>query len=372
MRVCIFGAGSVGVHYARAWSKLGSSVDVFDISPDALRRFQNQIWPERYRGPMPPTINLQRLEDLKPDSRAYDLTIIGTPPPSHAQLTEMAIRNNLSKFVSVQKPIAIPSKEAIRNFLEIEELARITGTTLLSGYNHRYSKAFQALLRGLSNPNWTTGEPISIEVNWRESWDGIMKAHPWLRSPSDSYLGYWSRGGGALFEHSHGLDLGLFIWQRLAHHPPQDLRAEIKWSLDGLYDEDSTVILASENLTLRVRQDVVSLPADKSVVVRGGSGHLRVEFSSHEDSIEEERLGDIVSESFQKSRETDFDEEAELVGGIIAGTAASSYAGELTDFSQALGVTILGASAIHKALGDEISSKNLLGAWVNRQSSRLI
>ena len=48
-----------------------------------------------------------------------------------------------------------------------------------------------------------------IDVEIREHWQGIFNAHPWLDGPQDSYLGFWKKGGGAISEHSHGIN----IWQ---------------------------------------------------------------------------------------------------------------------------------------------------------------
>ncbi|MDA8796542.1 Gfo/Idh/MocA family oxidoreductase [Aquiluna sp.] len=367
MKVCIFGAGSVGVHYARAWSKLGASISVFDIDSEALHRFEHQIWPQRYGGAMHPSISLNMLESLENSALSFDLTIVGTPPPSHAQLTEMAIDLHLSNFVSVQKPVGTPSKAILEDFLRIEVLAESKGITLLSGYNHRYSQAFRALLRILSTPRWSEADSFSIVVTWREAWDGILRAHPWLNGPSDSYLGHTLSGGGSLFEHSHGLDLGLFIWRRLTNLPPTEFHADIRWSPDSNYDEDSSVSLISEDLTLTVSQDVLSLPAEKSIEVRTSSQSVLVEFSSAEDSIRESGPGQSTEKFFPKSRETDFDSEASVLCTIIGGLKERAASLEMTDFSQALGVSILGAAAIHRARGDFALSDELLQTWIARQ-----
>jgi hypothetical protein len=49
------------------------------------------------------------------------------------------------------------------------------------------------------------GEIFSITSQTRESWNGILNAHPWLTGPEDTYLAWIEKGGGALYEHSHAL-----------------------------------------------------------------------------------------------------------------------------------------------------------------------
>ena len=50
----IYGAGSIGAHYAHELVNNGFEVDIFDISKDALLRFKKKIYP----------INLQLFSDL--------------------------------------------------------------------------------------------------------------------------------------------------------------------------------------------------------------------------------------------------------------------------------------------------------------------
>ncbi len=59
----------------------------------------------------------------------------------------------------------------------------------------------------------TVGRPLTLVAEFREHWGGIFSAHPWLSGPSDTYLGFWRRGGGASGEHSHAMN----IFQFFAH-----------------------------------------------------------------------------------------------------------------------------------------------------------
>ena len=64
---------------------------------------------------------------------------------------------------------------------------------------------------------------------------GIFAAHPWLSGPSDTYLGFWRRGGGAAAEHSHAFNL----WQHFAHRLGQGRVSRVTANLD--YIEENGV-----------------------------------------------------------------------------------------------------------------------------------
>ena len=56
---------------------------------------------------------------------------------------------------------------------------------------------------------------VSLEVNWKEGWYGILNAHFWMNNEFDSYLGNVREGGGALHEHSHGLHLLIILLKKM-------------------------------------------------------------------------------------------------------------------------------------------------------------
>ena len=105
----------------------------------------------------------------------------------------------------------------------------------------------------------------TIDVEFREHWGGIFAAHPWLAGPSDSYLGFRQRGGGASGEHSHGINL----WQHLCHvvggGRVEEVDARLDFGKDGTSDFDSlcAMNLRSENgIVGRRIQDVDTAPQE--------------------------------------------------------------------------------------------------------------
>lgn len=371
MKVCIFGAGSVGVHYARAWSKRRAQVTVFDISPAALERFSAEIWPQRYNQTMPDSVELRLLDDLERQNERFDIVVVGTPPSSHSELAELSITSELADYVCIQKPITIPSLVGIESFLRIEELARNSGITLLSGYNHRYSEAFRATLDELADRESYSQEPMSIDVDWRESWDGILKAHHWLTSPSDSYLGFTHQGGGALFEHSHGLDLALYLWRELRAVSPEEFEVEVDWSEDGNYDRYSSFSMKSNELRMTVRQNVTSFPPSKSAEISGENWSLKVDFGSDADSVTrrfDSQEKHVVT--YSKNREADFDAEVRVVEQLQGQDfSQSSSLRRLTDFSMALDTSIVGAAAIKWSENEFELAQQFFRLWGSRQKS---
>src|SRR5690606_34896225 len=90
------------------------------------------------------------------------------------------------------------------------KLAKEKNVAILTGYNHCTTPNTAFVEELLKTKEF--GKPLTITANIREHWEGIFKAHPWLSGPQETYLGFYSRGGGACGEHSHGIN----IWQYMA------------------------------------------------------------------------------------------------------------------------------------------------------------
>ena len=361
----------MGIHYARAWSKTGAHISVFDLSNAAIHRFP-QIWRERYGTRVPDCVEIKLLEKFSVPELEFDLVVIGTPPPSHGELARLSLDSGASKFVAIQKPVCTPESEDLAKLIRIEEDAAALGITLISGYNHRYSPSFQQFLSfvGAKNDNESH---VSVEVNWLESWDGILRAHPWLKSPSDSYLGHSRLGGGALFEHSHGLDIGLYLWNYFGGLGLTSVDVNSVWSESGSYDE-STILSASASdgrLSLRVAQDVSTHPANKSVRVSCADWSALLEFSSNQDVLYLSDSEGDISKVFSKNRESDFDSEVSLVESLIAGgQQLSAESRGLLDFGLALDTSIFAAAAMHCGQSNHGGSQVLMETWSHRVERR--
>lgn len=303
--VAIYGAGSIGNHLAFACRSKGWDVVICDIDSDALERTRNDIYPERY-GQWDKNIKLIHLKErcLK---EKYDLVIIGTPPDTHIEIALDVLNQNPPEIMLIEKPLCALNLE---NCQQLIEFAKKAGTRVLVGYNHTLTehtrKADELLKKGL------VGKPLYMYAAFREHWEGIFQAHPWLSGPQDTYLGYFSKGGGAGGEHSHALN----IWQHFAHILDMGRVAEVSSMLDIVkdgsceYDRIFQVNLRSEKGLLgQVTQDVITKPSKKFVSLQGDKGGFewQVNWNKGIDSLHYTAEGGSAREElFSKARPDDF------------------------------------------------------------------
>jgi len=323
IRVKVIGAGSIGNHLAHACRQQGWAVAVVDTDPAALRRTRDEIYPQRY-GHWDPVIRLQAPADCADE--AFDLVIIGTPPDTHLALALAELEHRPPTVMLIEKPLAPP----LADCMPLLERARATGTRVLVGYNHRLTAhSVQAAEWLAARP---LGEASTLRVRFREHWGGIFAAHPWLSGPADSYLGFTSRGGGALCEHSHGVN----IFQYFSGLAGQGQVVEVDAMLDEVrrdgaeYDRLAQLSLRTAGgLVGLVVQDVVTLPAEKALRLEGEHGHLEWQVNSGpgEDRLSMQLHAQPESsreQLFPKSRPDDFLGEIAHIGKLLANPGLAS------------------------------------------------
>ncbi|NOT09709.1 MAG: Gfo/Idh/MocA family oxidoreductase [Gemmatimonadales bacterium] len=319
-RVKIIGAGSIGNHLAHAARRKDWSVTVCDISAAALERMRREIYPGRY-GQWDEQIQL--FESAKAPRGEFDLICIGTPPDSHVSLA-LAALEEAPTAILVEKPLCPPSLEGADQLLE---RARTSPTRVFVGYDHVVGRAIrktEALLR-----DGGIGAIKTIDVEFREHWAGIFRAHPWLNGPEDSYLGFWQAGGGASGEHSHAANL----WQHLAHltgaGPVVEVESRMAYVRDGKawYDELCYLTLqTSQGLLGRVVQDVVTTPTRKWARIQGTEGAVEwICESPTRDVVRVLRPGqEPETHELSKSRPDDFIDELSHIESCWAAPAGTS------------------------------------------------
>ncbi len=320
-RVKIYGAGSIGNHMAHASRALGWDVVVCDVSDAALARMREEIYPARY-GAWDPAI-IQVANDRAPRD-GFDLIVVGTPPPVHLPLALDALTEH-PRAILVEKPLCPPTLEGAEG---LHRAAHQSRTRVFVGYDHVVGKAVtraEALIR-----SGVIGEVRTLDVEFREHWEGIFTAHPWLSGPADSYLGYSTQGGGASGEHSHALNL----WQHFAHVVGAGRVVEVSAMLNyvcrrgAVYDDLCLLSLRTEKgLVGRVVQDVVSRPPVKRARAQGTDAALEWVngYSPEGDAVRWERPGrDDVVDVIPKRRPDDFIEELRHVHGQLEGAEEPS------------------------------------------------
>lgn len=270
LRVKIFGAGSIGNHLAHASRQLGWDVTVCDVSSEALQRMRSHIYPSRY-GAWDPKIRLFISGDAPRGE--FDLIMIGTPPESHLPLACQALEEQ-PRAILIEKPLSTPSLDLAQS---VYEAACRSRTAVFVGYDHVVGRAALAMKSYLRQQ--IVGDVRYIDVDFREHWEGIFSAHPWLDGPADSYLGYWRRGGGASGEHSHAVNLWQHVARVLGKGRVTQVDAQVTYEThaQGSYDSQCSLQLRTEGgLVGRVVQDVVTRPPVKRVRVQGSEGCLEL------------------------------------------------------------------------------------------------
>ncbi len=321
-RVKIIGAGSIGNHLSNASRRLSWGVDLCDVDREALERTKNEIYPSRY-GEWDPEIGLYHSGDVP--RGGYDYIFVGTPPDSHMELALAALRES-PRAMLVEKPLCTPS---LASAAEFHALVRESGLAVFCGYNHAIGQGMAAACSAASLSR--IGEALTLDVEFREHWEGIFRAHPWLDGPSASYLGHWRRGGGAASEHSHALNL----WQRIALALDMGrvlcVSAAMEYVRDGDADFDRLCLMhlrTESGFTGRVVQDVITRPSRKWARIQGSEGFVEWHYSyrpGQEAVLFGDRSSVFEEKVFSKSRADDFLEELRhLDAAVRDGTASQS------------------------------------------------
>jgi predicted dehydrogenase len=322
MKVKIIGAGSIGNHLTQACRRMGWSVCIVDADPKALLRMKNDIYPTRY-GAWDNSIK-QYTPDTAPRG-GFDIIMIGTPP--HVRMAvALEMLAEKPKILQLEKPLCAPFDKNLRKF--VAACKKQKTTKVIVGYDHSVAKAMHRVAELIANR--ITGEVKTIDVEFREHWDGIFKAHPWLKGPQDTYLGYWKKGGGSSGENSHALHL----WQYLARISGfgvwKKMSAAMKMEKDGKVEYDSLAAFLFETDKKkigRVVQDVVTKPTRKWARVQGENGFVEWIGGGHPTG------GDIVhfagadgvikEEIFEKNRPDDFYQETLHIQDILCGNVST-------------------------------------------------
>lgn len=315
-RIKIFGAGSIGNHLAYACRFKNWEVTICDQDSRALERTKTMIYPTRY-GKWDEDIKL--INSKEKDYTKYDLVIIGTPPNSHADIAMELLKQNPPRIIQIEKPALTPNLD---NAMELFNLSKKTGTSIYVGYNHTLTnntkKAEEILSEGI------IGSPLTITSMTREHWGGIFSAHPWLKGPEDTYLGYSEKGGGACCEHSHAIN----IWQHFARYLNLGKIAKVSALLNFVkagkaeYDDLCFInVVTDKGIAGNIIQDVVTTPTRKELRIQGDKGFLEwhVNYKEGSDAI---IFGDSKNKKeiiINKTRPDDFKVEIEHFEKLLNG-----------------------------------------------------
>lgn len=255
-KIFIFGAGSIGNHMANANLRLKNQVSVTDIDYKSLIRMKNKIFPSRY-GKWNSSINLIDYNEAF-KKRKFDLIIIGTPPTTHLPLIKKLYSSQIQfDKVLIEKPLSSFKENNV--FLK-----KFNKKDIFIGYNHSVSISFSYFLREIKKEKQKIN---NIFINWKEGFEGILKAHKWLKNEYNNYLGYSKLGGGAIQEHSHGLHLAIVILNEIGVSKYQlKFYKQFAENNPKLYDNLALVLFNSKKMNLKLDIDLITFPSEKNII----------------------------------------------------------------------------------------------------------
>jgi predicted dehydrogenase len=288
-------------------------VTICDIDRSALERARDVIYPNRY-GSWDDAITLATPDEVS--GEAFDIVIVGTPPATHLRVAAAELETTRPGVILIEKPLAHPSSGDIEEFIAATERST---TRVLVGYNQRLKPSTTRFVQLATTLD--LGALRGLSSNMLESWDGILKAHFWMKSERDSYLAFTDQGGGALLEHSHALNLFLYFADALGQGRVTDVMADIEWveHEDGRYDRDAALTLTLESgLVGTVRQDLHTWPASKEAIASFEKGSLVWSMGDSSDRVEHQSTAGEVIEvwDFPKTRPDDFIGELEHLRSV--------------------------------------------------------
>ena len=266
MIIKIIGSGSAGNHMAYALENLVDKIVLTDISKKTLKKSKNNIYIPRYKR-WSRKINLYI--EGKDKNISYDAIVIASPPDTHLNLIRKNI--NKSKIFLIEKPICEPNKKTINQFDKI--INTYKNKIFLCGYNHRLFPStimFKKILKQQKN-NFNF-----IEIKFKENTDGFLKAHNWYKSLSDSYLSKIKRGGGALSEHSHGINLCQYIFNDNFNFKLISKNINFFKNKNENYDESSNLIFLNKNKVVSIFQNFTTKPTEKEITVNGNNFFVKL------------------------------------------------------------------------------------------------
>ncbi len=339
MNVKIIGAGSIGNHLAQAARRMGWSVTVVDRDPQALAGMREQIYPARY-GTWDQSIRLATTAEAP--RGGFDIICVGTPPDVRMEVAREALAER-PRLLQLEKPLCAPTLEGLEGFLA--DCGAYPELLAVVGYDHAVGASVTELVSLLETG--AIGAVQSLDVEFREHWEGIMAAHPWLGGVEESYLGDWRRGGGAGGEHSHALHLWRFLALRAGLGEWKSLSAALQMQRAGGGEYDAVAaftLVTAEGRIGRVIQDLITTPPRKIARVHGEEGTLEWICGGHPQGDLVRilpRRGDPVERLFARSRPDDFHREMLHLDDLLNGRVAL----ENSPISLASGVAVMAALA---------------------------
>lgn len=299
--ILIFGSGSIGNHMSNACVSLGWKVFITDKDQKALYRMKNSIYPKRYKKWNPNIIQVD-YKNVYSFKQKFDLIIIGTPPKSHYEIYKKCEENLFFNKILIEKPISNFQDKNIYNLGRKQNRYKI-----FCGYNHTVNPSMSYFFEKLIN---NRNKIKAVNINWKEGWDGILGAHPWLKSEFDSYLGNFKLGGGAVQEHSHGIHALVCILGILKINKFDFLDKSVlyKKKREKKYDYFANFYAKIRNIFFKYETDLITFPPEKNIYVKLNNGYLKwiCNYKKNTDAVIYKYSKKYIVKKFGKTRSSEF------------------------------------------------------------------
>ncbi len=262
--VLIFGAGSIGTHHAHAARSCACNVTISDINQTQFNYMREELYPERYKK-WDNKIIFIPYEDIFHISNKFDLIILGVPPQHHLSLLKKCLKYLEFDKIMTEKPLCVYNQDF--TFIKKSKHKK----KLYCGFNHSLSDSIiflkELIIKG------QIGKINKIEINWREDFELILKAHPWIESLSHSYLSNLNEGGGGCHEYSHAIHLGI-IFRDIIFSEKFKLSSKIEYinNKNNNYDAIAQLSFKNKNSSIDINIDTISNPPQKNIKLIGEKG----------------------------------------------------------------------------------------------------
>lgn len=311
--VKIIGAGSMWNHLSFAFRRIGCNITVVDISKDALSRMKNEIYPTRY---WKWDKNIKLTTNINYNKWSYDIICICTPPDVRLYLAKLMLKEK-PRILQLEKPLCTPNLKWMYEFLKLYNSQ--SNTKVIMWYNHSIGKWFKKLQKLLISNSLS--KIISIDVEFRENRNWILKAHPRLSWPEDTYLGHTKKWWWASWEHSHALHFLIYLLasQNLWEINENKTIVDYQNLSSAKYDRITHLLIKTNKWIIwRVSQDVIWIPTQKNIYIRWQNRSIKREYMTNNNEHIIISQWNIVNKyTIKKDRKDDFYQEVLHIKKII-------------------------------------------------------
>ena len=297
--ILIFGAGSIGTHHANAARTLNCNVFICDIDIFKFEYMKKNLYPKRY-GSWDNKIKFVAYKDVFKINNIYDLIVIGVPPKNHLTLLKKCFTSLKFKKILVEKPLGVFNQ----SFSFIKKLRY--KNKIYCGFNHSISESILFLINLILKKK--IGKITNVEINWKEDFNLILKAHPWIKGLKHSYLSNLNEGGGGCHEYSHAVHLALIFKNILFKNKTEIYQNIVYKKKENIYyDSKAQITFKNKLRTINLNIDTMSDPCEKNIKFVGDKGIIFWErkIEKNYEKIEI-RKGKNLNYKFKLTRRDDF------------------------------------------------------------------